>query len=319
MAGGRSAQEERDRAAEVLPRLESWAERYPDMGGPRLKSMALSCAAASPQASAEAILQAATFCMVLFGIDDVADRTVGALSDEEVDAALLQYVAIARSGGEASGSLSLGPAGQVRGALQELCRTLFAADAGGARYRLFARHLEGMLEGMREEVVMGRVFAQRGELPAYEVYLEMGTRSVGIPPVGAVLLLGEPPSASTGAGLDALADPLLMAAARCIRVANDVRSYEREVREGKPNAVLLLMRQAGLTEAQAKHQLITTRDAEFASLPRLVEGLPLDLRPWGEAVRRYTGFIKDWYAVAELHDERPDSSPPSSKPHSPNR
>jgi len=288
-------------ADEVLARLEGWCKRFPAMGGLRLESMALACAAACPRAPAEDVLELAIFCMVLFGIDDLGDRALCEVTDEEIDQELRHLAALAHRGGEAPGELA-GPAGQVRRALAELCARLAAGRPERPAYRLFARCFEEMLDGMREEVGISRAFAERGELPGWDAYLEIGTRSVGIPPVGGVMLVLERPHA---AALGADVDALLNAAARCIRFANDLRSFAREALELKPNSVTLLMRNGGATEAQARAEISARCEAEWAALPRLAEALPAELRPWAADFVRYTGFIKRWYAVAELHEAAP--------------
>lgn len=283
-------------AEQVLLRLRAWAQRFPAMEGKRLDSMARSCAEACPGARPESVLQLAIFCMVLFGIDDLADRALGPMSDEEIGAHLRQFARLVRDGGLTSAAPPPHAPGQVHRALAEFCRSL---PHDRPAYALFTRHLTGMLVGMEEEVAMSRAFAERGELPDWDSYVEMGTRTVGIPPVGAVLLALEGPAEPV---LDERVEQLLSCAARCIRFANDLRSYAREVTEGKPNSISLLMRARAFTEAQARAAVAAARDAESAQLPGLVAALPAELRPWGDAFHRYTTFIRDWYAVAELHE-----------------
>lgn len=291
--------------------LVGWGRRFPAMSGPRARSMARSCAAACPGAPAQQVLQAAIFCMILFGIDDLADRTLSPATDEEIDRTLAQLAALAHRGG-GGGVAPTGPAGQVWTALAELCAGLAAGRPERPAYRLFARHLEAMLEGMRAEVSVSRAFAERGELPTWDAYVALGTASVGIPPVGAVLLLLDEPA---GAPLEAGVEALLGRAARCIRFANDLRSYAREVGEQKPNSVTLLMHGRRCAEAEARAAVAAARDADAAALPALARALPPELRRWGEAFLRYCTFIKDWYALAELHEAAALPAPQAAAGH----
>ncbi|MDP1822794.1 MAG: terpene synthase family protein [Archangium sp.] len=287
----------------MLTALEAWAQRFPAMGGARLKSMARSCAAACEGASDDSVLQLAVFCMILFGIDDLGDRALAPLPDEEIDQQLGQLEAIVAAGGTSSFEPPVGAPGQVFRALSGFCRDLSTRQPA---YRLFARHLVGMLRGMREELAMSRAFSTRGELPGWDAYVELGTRTVGIPPVGAVMLaLRGPAEALDSARAERAVEQLLLAAGRCIRFANDLRSYAREVFEGKPNSVSLQLRALACTEVEARAVVAAARDAEDRALPALVAALPLELLPWGQSFHRHTSFIRDWYAIAELHDEVP--------------
>lgn len=288
-------------ADRVLVALQGWAQRFPAMGGPRLKSMARSCAAACEGASDESVLQLAIFCMVLFGIDDLGDRALAPLSDEEIDLQLSRLETVVLAGGQTSLDVPAGAPGQVFRGLGELCRGLTSRQAAWA---LFSRHLVGMIRGMREEVLMSRAFTARGQLPTWDAYVELGTRTVGIPPVGAVMLALVGPAEPL---LDARVEQLLACAGRAVRFANDLRSYAREVGEGKPNSVSLQLRALACSEAQARAVVASHRDAEVRALPALVAALPLELLAWGQAFHRYTSFILDWYAVAELHEEVPPS------------
>src|SRR5204863_9234262 len=78
-------------------------------------------------------------------------------------------------------------------------------------------------------------------LPTYEEYVATGRYSIGGPPHiwAALITTGDP---STPAHLDHLR-AMEEIASTCIRLANDLQSYQKEIDEGKINALVILSRE----------------------------------------------------------------------------
>ncbi|MFC7583690.1 terpene synthase family protein [Nonomuraea antimicrobica] len=88
--------------------------------------------------------------------------------------------------------------------------------------------------------------------------------------------------------------------AACVRLANDVRTFERERSEGKPNSVLILER-AGMSAEAAVERVsahIVELNAEFATA---IAHLPAELRWVGEAQHRCVTFSGGWYRARDTH------------------
>jgi hypothetical protein len=75
-------------------------------------------------------------------------------------------------------------------------------------------------------------------LPSYADYLAAGRHTIGFPliPWTFLIAFGDPSAPAHLAGLEEMA----ATAGVCLRLANDLRSHERELGEGKINAVLIL-------------------------------------------------------------------------------
>jgi len=105
----------------------------------------------------------------------------------------------------------------------------------GARWRA---DMAGMVSGMLQERDWSR--APLTGQPGFEEYLRNAMTTIGVYPctVTAAILAGEPGAISE---FSALA-PVIQAAARCFRLANDLGTDARERAEGTLNAVSVLQR-----------------------------------------------------------------------------
>ena len=95
-------------------------------------------------------------------------------------------------------------------------------------------------------------------LPSYDEYLDNGLNSIGGPPHiwSDLITIGD---ASTPDHLDGLR-PMERIASTCIRLANDLQSYRKEVAEGNINALVILSRMfesQGMSPADAYQQAET--------------------------------------------------------------
>jgi hypothetical protein len=177
------------------------------------------------------------FLWILFVlvIDDQTDDEIdpAALGPEGIAPYLRSVMAAAR------GPLADGADGPTR-FLHALTTRLRARPAFAVYERLYLDTLSAMLDAMRAEFDQ----RDRGAPETLESYLEVAVRSVGIDPLLAVALI-----ATGDASLRERQDRVraLSAMVSVIsRLANDIRSYERELAEGKIGALQLAARKLGI-------------------------------------------------------------------------
>ena len=219
------------RAAQTLYR---WAARYPLIRRVRVWPLALSVAAGAPYSSVDALISTARLNLWVFTLDDLFD-------EERVPRAELmrraeRYRAIAHNLPTATARDSLAVA------LMEVRDDLARYPLFEALGREWAEALCGTIDGMTQEYEWRLRYRNdtAETLPSYEQYLIPGRYSVGGPPhVWAALITTNDPS--TPQHLDHLR-PMEQIASTCIRLANDLQSYSKELKEGKINALLLLSR-----------------------------------------------------------------------------
>lgn len=167
---------------------------------------------------------------------------------------------------------------------------------------IYRENLVGMLDGMADEFERGRRGADD-----LEAYLDVATRSLGLGWVlsGILVLTGEAGLARHPRELSAI----LGIASTAVRVANDLRSYRRELMEGKTTALLLAARQFDIDPqvladdpqavirilvAMMKLELLDLRDA--LALIHTVESR------FDEVVRHLVHALVELYAVADFDD-----------------
>ncbi len=306
-------------AKRIYPLLRDWARRYPIILERRLVSMCLDSVTMCQKSSTRTMLQSAVLCLVLFAIDDLADGTIVSLGDDDVHALLQLYTDIT-SDPEApipeslKGASTVGGAGpsahwrQVARAHREMCLDLARGSTPGS-YAIFAEYFNACMHEMRTECRWRRAFIDHDDIPTLDDYMRAAERSIGAPAVwGALFPLDGYPIDAPVAGprfqsLKALCDEIVFAGARCIRLANDARSYGREILyEKKPNSILILMRRERMSEQEAETFVAQWRERSQKEMLELTELLPGALFEWGQSVRRFCDSIKKWYLVMELHD-----------------
>jgi hypothetical protein len=292
-------------AQAVLPSVMEWIKPYPVILPLRVSSTCLACAAMSPYAPQEAIVLSAAFSLVVFALDDVVDGVIGSYSEVELDQWLGKWAEVVQLEGklsfelENSGSI-LSPAEQVTVSLARFCRELKNFPGASTLYPFFSNLFTSIIESTRIELNWQQQFKHRGSYPHYSEYLANGQFSIAAPGVVVGLLIMTSP-ADPGSEL-ALLKEVALGCGKIIRLANDLRSYEREKLEQKPNSLSILMHKAGLSEEQAEALVLEETAAAIKRLHDLVERLPSTLRDWGDSVKRLAWFSKDWYQVREFHD-----------------
>lgn len=289
-----------DRSARVAQRLHRWAARYPLIRRVRVWPLALSVSAAAPFASVEALSSTARLSLWVFTLDDLFD-------EEHVPQAELmrraeRYQAIAR------GRLPGRPDDSLAVALAEVRDDLARYPLGGPLGPVWAEALCGTIAGMVAEYRWRQRFRAEGDeaLPTYAEYLETGLYSIGGPPHvwAALVTLGDP---STPQHLDHLR-AMERLASTCIRLANDLQSYQKEIAEGKINALVLLSRRlAGAGHAQGTaYQLAEARVREdirrgLEELAALQAGARTRTGRPEAAIADIARFVCDFYLHHDYH------------------
>jgi len=235
-----------DLALQMAHQLNQWAVKYQLIRRVRVWPLALSVAAAAPFSDAEALASTARLSLWVFTLDDLFDEE--RVSRAELMRRVERYRGIAQFR-------------DVPGARDSLATALRDVRDDLARYPLFdelgagwAQALCGTIDGMARENQWRTAYLQAGhaDLPSYEDYLETGLYSIGGPPHiwASWITVGDP---STPRHLDHLRR-MEREASICIRLANDLRSRQKEIAEGNVNALVIigqLLREQGSDDVAA--------------------------------------------------------------------
>lgn len=289
-----------DLSARTAQLLHRWAARYPLIRRVRVWPLALSVAAATPFSPVEALVSTARLSLWVFTLDDLFD-------EERVPRARLmrytdRYCAITHQQIPAPADDSLAAAlVEVRDDLKQY--PLFKSLG-----QYWAEALCGTMTAMTQEYQWRLAYRQTGRaaLPTYEEYCATGLYSIGGPPHvwAALITTGD---ASTPRHLDHLRE-MLTIACTCIRLANDLQSYPKEVSEGKINALVILsqaFQEAGLSSDEALRQA-TTRVRQdiadgLASLARLRAATLTKTGQSEAAIADIASFVCDFYQQHDYH------------------
>jgi len=163
--------------------------------------------------------------LVLFAIDDLLDEC--ALSPDDAALRIAQYTAVAR--GEGCPEVAFDP---IARAITDLRRRLAMTDLRGDLLDAWSDAMARMLAGMGAELPGARDPAD------LDAYLTTARDSIGVEWVTLTAWI------ATSASATRAVLPALRRAERdfstAVRLANDLRSCERERREGRVNAVTLV-------------------------------------------------------------------------------
>jgi terpene synthase-like protein len=282
-----------DRATVVADDCEAWLTRYPIV---RRASVTSACAlvstAAAPDLGTPELTLLTQWWLWIFGIDDRFDDPGYPLDTiDRWSAAFLD--ALHRDRFDDPSEALLAAFGSVR--------------AGLGRYPLYPtlhdawrRAMADVVTGMRIE----RGWLEAGSLPDYDTYLANGMVTIAMRPytLVACALMDHVPAL---ADLSAL-DPVIAAAARCFRLANDLRSDGRERAEGKVNAVILLehaLRQHGLgpdaARRRARAELTARCGADLAYLRRTRDTTTPSIRALARFLCAHTEFVWQMYQTGD--------------------
>jgi hypothetical protein len=280
-------------ARQVTSSSEAWLREYPIVRRPSVTAAcALVSTVAMPGLAVAELDLLTRWWLWIFGVDDVLDDLE--IPDEPVAAWARRFLRDLPT--------RPGDGDPLRAAFGSIHHDL-------RRYPLYpsleARWRTGMVEIIRGMLLERRwSCAAPAQKPSYQAYLDNATATIAVRPytLTAAILAGEP--AAVGE-LPAL-DPMIRAAARCFRLANDLRSDVRERAEGKLNAVSLLQRDyaaRGLGEeaaAQAGREWLRNRCAgDLADLDAARHTVPPALATLARFLWAHTSFVWDMYRFGD--------------------
>jgi hypothetical protein len=274
----------------VAPRLEAkaqrvadelcvWASSYPSIRPVRSLPLALSVTAACPDESEDALCAVARVSLWVFALDDLFDE--GNLSLGELLVRAARYRAIAY------GDVDRNTADPLADALADVTYGLGGFSLFAALHDEWSSALCRTIDAMLREEHWRIRYRERGAraLPSFRNYVENGLNSIGGPPHvwSAIVATGD---WSSRQHLEYLRQ-MERSASICVRLANDLRSYEKEIAEQKFNSIVIISQGMGLrdftrTEAvdaarswvQTSLQRELSRLADFRMHARTVSGRP---------------------------------------------
>lgn len=215
---------------EASRQLEEWASTRPEINPKRIYTTCLCLAEPVPGLGVDALVAGAMGVLWIFSFDDLVDE--GRPTSQEVAALVERYSLIAHGAAEAVTGHEEDPLG-VR--LQEVCDALSRQELFDSARRLWAEGLSNTLRAMLQEHEWRQQYLAQGVQPTYSEYIENGLRSIaGAPYIWMALIgLGDASVVHHAAHLARH----MRQSAICVRLANDLRSYRKELAEGNINSI----------------------------------------------------------------------------------
>lgn len=267
-------------ASALAEDLHRWAGGYGNAFDPcRFDAISLTAAYASPWLDPGRLRAVTRTAIWICAVDDAIDeRLTGAAG---VSGLVRAYQAVAAGAAP-------DPADPLALSLAEIRAELGAMPLFRELAPLWRAACQRMLEGMRFEWETGRAVAAGEPPPPLSLYMRHGRYSIGVPwyVLAFWMAAGEP---DLPAHLDRLL-PALCHAAAAVRLANDLRTCERERREGNLNALML-----GVNPERAQRRLSWHLERCQGWLQRVTVGPVASAL----ALARLTRFTTDFYAVAD--------------------
>jgi hypothetical protein len=288
-----------DLSARTSQTLHRWAARFPLIRRVRVWPLSLSVAAGAPFTSVDALISTARLSLWVFTLDDLFDEE--RVPQVELAKRAERYRALAHREIQAPTGDSLATA------LCELRDDLATYPLFASLGKEWADALCGTIDGMTREYQWRLSYRDDGgKLPTYEEYVETGRYSIGGPPhIWAALITTDDPS--TPKHLDHLR-AMEQLASTCIRLANDLQSYQKEVNEGKINALVILSKALclqGVPEHEAYERAEARVRADIAAgLNRLSALRAAAVTKTGHpeaAIDNIARFVCDFYTQHDYH------------------
>jgi hypothetical protein len=291
-----------DLSARTSQTLHRWAARYPLIRRVRVWPLSLSVAAGAPFTTVEALISTARLSLWVFTLDDLFDEE--RVPQVELMKRAERYRALAHREIPPPSGDSLATA------LCELRDDLATYPLFASLGSEWANALCGTIDGMMREYQWRLAYRKgtdsRATLPSYEEYVATGRYSIGGPPhMWAALITSDDPS--TPEHLEHLR-AMEQLASTCIRLANDLQSYQKEVDEGKINALVILSRElraSGVSQDEAYRQAEARVHADImAGLDQLTALRKASVTRTGRpeaAIDNIARFVCDFYTHHDYH------------------
>ena len=291
-----------DLSARTSQTLHRWAARYPLIRRVRVWPLSLSVAAGAPFTSVEALISTARLSLWVFTLDDLFDEE--RVPQGELMKRAGRYRALVHK------EIPCPSGDSLASALCELRDDLATYKLFGPLGTEWANSLCGTIEGMLAEYHWRLAYRKGADdqatPPSYDEYVATGRYSIGGPPhIWAALITSDDPS--TPDHLDHLR-AMEKLASTCIRLANDLQSYQKEIKEGKINALVILSRELraqGVSEeaayAQAEARVRADIEAGLDQLTRLRDASVTRTGRPEAASDNIARFVCDFYTHHDYH------------------
>lgn len=303
----RLSEEEKLRVFDLTTRasreLHRWAANYPLIRRVRVWPLSLSVAAAAPFASVAALVSMARVSLWVFTIDDLFDEETVPFT--ELRRRVERYKEIV-SGAD---NTQRRERDTLVLALQDIRDDLASYPLFPALREEWANTFHGTLDGMMQEHEWRTHYRSNrhtDRLPGYDTYVENGLYTVGGPPhVWTTLIaIGDESVLDRYSPIKELG----LAASTCIRLANDLRSYDKEISEFKINSIVILLREA-LAEGRSQQEAMAwacevvrqdiVRGLDLCS--RLQQTAKTDTGYPERAIADIARFVCDFYINHDYH------------------
>ncbi|MBB6348838.1 terpene synthase family protein [Nonomuraea muscovyensis] len=288
-------------ALDAVPEAAGLLRPYPvlyadgESSASRLAFSCLSAAATFPEAGRDQIADLGALTAILFGVDDIADGIAGEWSADEF-AAFVERLCVGAAGEPAAPETADGPVGQVLAAWAGWCARFHTYRGAAAHAGVLARRLELAGAAMARERAWA---AGAQEWPSYADYLDCGLLTILYPTWWAAALAVRGPEPADP-GHWAVIEPATHLGASCMRLANDLRTFEREKAEGKPNSIGILQRR-GMSAAEAVERVTGHIDELDAAFRAALAELPAELAEIADGQLRSVSFNGRWYLARDTH------------------
>jgi len=291
-----------DLSARTAQTLHRWAARYPLIRRIRVWPLSLSVAAGAPFASVEALISTARLSLWVFTLDDLFDEE--RVPQSELMKRAERYRALAH------GEIPCPNGDSLATGLCEIRDDLAKYALFGPLGTEWANSLCGNIDGMMREYNWRLAYRKGADenatLPSYDEYVATGRYSIGGPPhIWAALITSD--DASTPHHLDHLRSMEELASTG-IRLANDLQSYQKEIQEGKINALVILSRELRARRvseanayAQAEARVRADIEAGLEQLTRLRDSAVTATARPEAAIDNIARFVCDFYTHHDYH------------------
>lgn len=246
--------------AEVHADLHDWTARYPIFDPVRFPALALTVEAYLPAARREDRTLVALVSLWIISFDALVDE--GDADATVLDALTARYRALIGAKGDRGTNVGLpaaAPAEQLGSALREIGARLAAYDPPAALWAWWATSCRATIAAIGRQRALGR---GGGPAPGYAEVLPLLLDSIGVRPylAAGAIVWRDPGLTARLPALEALASECALA----IRLANDLRTWKKDEREGGLNTLVAL--RGELTRAAPSLAAAAARDLALATL-----------------------------------------------------
>lgn len=294
----------KERTDTLIDMLGDWASQYSLIRMIRTPPVALLTATVAPQIALLDSLLVAKLILLIFGIDDMADERVVTLA--ELQRKTEQWCLIANHGSNGE----VNDRDQPGTILSELREEL-------SEFRLFeplreywSSSIRHLFDAMVQEYRYGLQYGAGGAhaLPSLDEYLSWGLHSISVPfwALTVLIILGD---SSVVERFESI-DEAIKYAGAAIRLLNDLRTFDKEMRENNMNSVVIayhamLDRNPNGTEegtlSEAKQYVLQLADSYAQRCYDWVGQIRTESKQFEEAISRLVAFNADFYSERDYH------------------